>query len=79
MSSLLFVLHLADLEDWLSHSMATTYADDTTSIRSSKRLEELKIKMEEDANAVLKYMTSNTNVTVTQKHSQVLSLMHNFL
>ena len=49
LSPVLFVLYVADLEAWLLHSSAFTYADDTSTSVSDKDLEIVKAKMEEDA------------------------------
>ena len=42
-----------NLEQWLKHSSAYTYADDTSSSVTGKSIEEVKSKLEEDANQVL--------------------------
>ena len=55
----MFVIYGADLEDWLKHSAPHTYADDTKTSVTAKRLEEIKKKLEEDARQVLKFMASN--------------------
>ena len=49
----------ADLEEWLQHSTAHTYADDTKSSVAAKRMEEIKMKLEADAKQVLMFMASN--------------------
>jgi hypothetical protein len=49
----------ADIEQWLNHSSAFKYADDTSSTVTGKMLEEIKSKLVEDAKMVLKFMTSN--------------------
>ena len=59
LSPLIFVLFVSDLQDWLTHSTAPTYADDTTTGTSGRNVEETVALMEEDANMVLKYMASN--------------------
>ena len=41
------------MELWLKHSSALTYADDTSSTVSGKTLEEVKLKLKEDAEMVL--------------------------
>jgi hypothetical protein len=58
-SPLVFVLYVSDLEDWIVHSSAVTYADDTTTSTHSKELHDLIKKMELDAVLVLKFMASN--------------------
>ena len=47
------------MEKCLKHSIAHNYADDTESATTGKTLEELKLKLEEDAKNVLRYMASN--------------------
>ena len=67
LSPIIFVLYVSDLEDWLNHSSAFTYADDTsTSISDTDVLKVIR-KMEEDANQVLKYMASNGLIANTKK------------
>ena len=56
---ILFVIYGADLEEWLHHSAAHTYADDTKSSVTAKRMEEIKMKLEADAKQVLIFMASN--------------------
>ena len=41
LSPLIFVLYMSDLEEWLTHSNAKTYADDTTTGTSSKAKEKV--------------------------------------
>ena len=59
LSPILFVIYGADLEEWLHHSVAHTYADDTKSSVTGKSIEEVKVKLETDAIEVLKFMASN--------------------
>ena len=51
---------MAHLELWLKHSKSITYTDDTGTSVSGKIQKEIMAKMEEDANNVLKYMSSMT-------------------
>ena len=44
--SVMFVLYVSDLEDWLQHSSSLTYADDTTTRVFDKDLDVVKRKME---------------------------------
>ena len=44
---------------WLKHSSAFTYADDPCSSVTVKMIEEVKLKLEDDAEVVLKFMASN--------------------
>ena len=69
LSPLIFVLFVSDLQDWLSHSTAPTYADDTSTGTSSTTVEDTLEKMEEDAHQVLKYMASNGLVANPNKTS----------
>ena len=59
LSPIIFVIYGADMELWLKHSNAFTYADDTSSSVTGKSIDEVKRKLEEDADAVLNYMASN--------------------
>ena len=47
------VYYGADMELWLKHSSALTYANDTSSSLTSKTIEEVQFKLEEDAEQVL--------------------------
>ena len=67
LSPLIFVLYVSDLQDWLLHSTAPTYADDTMSGTSNKKLDKVIRNLEEDANLVLKYMASNGLVANAKK------------
>ena len=69
LSPLIFVLFVADLQDWLFHSKAPTYADDTTSGTSSDNLEKTLKNLEEDASRVLSYMASNGLIANAKKTS----------
>ena len=59
LSPLIFVLFVSDLQDWLLHSSAPTYADDTTTRTSCTTVQESMRNLEEDADLVLRYMASN--------------------
>jgi hypothetical protein len=59
LSPLIFVIYVADLEDWIAHCVAYTYADDTSTSCNGKTDEEVIKKLEEDAENVLKFMASN--------------------
>lgn len=59
LSPILFVIYGADIEAWLKHSTAHTYADDTKTSVTAKTMEEMKLKLEEDARRVLRFMASN--------------------
>ena len=72
LSPLVFVLFVSDLQDWLKHSTAPTYADDTTTGTSANNLEDTLEKMEEDAGLVLKFMASNGLVANANKTSYLL-------
>ena len=58
LSPIIFVIYGADMEQWLKHSSAFTYADDTSSSVTGKTIAEVKRKLEEDAINVLKFMAS---------------------
>ena len=58
---------MSDLEDWLNHSSAFTYADDTSTSISDNDIKEVIRKMEEDASQVLKYMASNSLIANPKK------------
>ena len=64
---MIYIIYVADLEDWLLHATASTYADDTETGISGHDLEEIKRKMEEDGINVLRYMASNGLVANPQK------------
>ena len=72
LSPLIFVLFVSDLQDWLIHSTAPTYADDTTTGTSGYDLVETIAKLEEDANKVLSYMASNGLVANAKKTAFLL-------
>ena len=55
------------MKNWLKHSSAITYADDTKTSVSGKRLEEIIKKLELDAINVLKFMASNELVANPSK------------
>ena len=47
------------MEDWLKKSKVFNYADDTMTDNKSKSPEEIKSRLEEDAQMVLSFMASN--------------------
>ena len=59
LSPIIFTLYTADMELWLKTSKLTNYADDTTTDNKSKNNNEIKLRLEEDANNVLNFMASN--------------------
>ena len=71
LSPLLYILYVADLEEWLVHSKASTYADDTKTGVSGTNLDEIKKKLEEDGDNVLRYMASNGLVANPKKTSLI--------
>ena len=73
LSPLIFILFVSDLQDWLLHSTAPTYADDTSSGTSGFNLDNMISNMEEDADLVLKFMASNA-WWLTQKKTAFLIL-----
>ena len=72
LSPLIFVIFVSDLQDWLHHSSAPTYADDTSTATYGKTAQETMEKMEEDAQQVLQYMASNGLVANAKKTSFLL-------
>ena len=72
LSPLIFVLFVSDLQDWLLHSSAPTYADDTTTRTSCTTVQESMRNLEEDADLVLRYMASNGLVANPKKTSFLL-------
>ena len=71
-STLIYVLFVADFEDWLVHAVATTYADDTQTTVTGMSIEEVKVKLECDAKNVLRFMASNVLVANPTKTSFML-------
>jgi hypothetical protein len=59
LSPLLYIIYVADLEDWLEWSRAITYADDTSTSYSSQLLNTVTSNLEKDAINVLNFMASN--------------------
>ena len=55
----MFTIFGADLEEWTKKSTIFSYVDDTSSSCSGKSEQEVKEKLEEDAEEILKYMASN--------------------
>ena len=72
LSPLIFVLFVSDLQDWLVHSKAPTYADDTSTSTIGKTMQDTLSKMEEDAKQVLQFMASNGLVANAKKTSFLL-------
>ena len=72
LSPLVFVLFVADLEEWLDHSSAPTYADDTTTVTPGRSVKETIELMEIDAENVLRFMASNGLVANSNKTSFLL-------
>jgi hypothetical protein len=59
LSPIIFVIYGADMDLWLKHSSAQTYAENTSSSVKDKRIEEVVRKLEEDAINVMKFTASN--------------------
>ena len=66
------MIYVADLEDWLLYSSATTYADDTTTGTSAEKLEEMIRRLEIDVLGVLKFMASNGLIANPKKTSLLI-------
>ena len=66
-SPLLYIVYVADLEEWLQVAKAITYADDTSTSASSKCLTSVINRLEKDAINVLKFMASNGLVANPKK------------
>jgi hypothetical protein len=66
-SPLLYIIYVADLEQWLKYAKAITYADDTSTSLSSGCLARVIAKLETDAIKVLKFMASNGLVANPKK------------
>jgi hypothetical protein len=71
LSPLLYIVYVADLEEWLIHSTASTYADDTETAVFGEDVEEIKTKLEEDGQGVLRFMASNGLVANPKKTALV--------
>ena len=56
---LLYIIYVADLQNWLKYVLVTTNADDTSTSISHLLISEVKRMLEEDALNVLKFMASN--------------------
>ena len=63
---------MADLDEWLEWSSATTYADDTTTGVSHKDLEVVLKRLEIDAKNVLQFMASNGLVANPKKTTFII-------
>ena len=67
LSPIIFTVYGADLEEWLKHSKAFNYADDTSTISKGKKIEEVMANLTEDAGEVLSFMASNGLVANPKK------------
>ena len=72
LSPLVFVIYVSDLSRWLKHSVVGTYADDTQSSVSGNLISEIKRKLEEDGNQVLKFMASNRLIANPKKTALIV-------
>ena len=59
LSPVIFIIYGADFELWLKYSSAFAYADDSSTSISDNDMEEIKLKLQEDAENVLDFMASN--------------------
>ena len=72
LSPIIFTIFGADLEDWTKNSTIFSYADDTSSSSSGKSEEEVKEKLEQDAEEILKFVASNGLVANPSKTTLML-------
>ena len=73
LSPIIFTLYTADMELWLVTSHAFNFADDTTTDNKSKDKEEIRSRLEADANNVLSFMASN-GLVANQNKTEFLLL-----
>ena len=59
LSPIIFTIYTADMEQWLSTSKLFNFADDTTTDNRGNNKEEIRTRLEEDAQNVLEFMASN--------------------
>jgi hypothetical protein len=59
LSSLLFLLYISDIGEWIESATITGYADDTSLTMSSQDMTSLLRNLETEANNVLQYMAVN--------------------
>lgn len=62
LSPMLFIILLADIEDWANEADVFGFADDTTNSVSGDSVEEVDKKLEEEAIIILQFMASNNLV-----------------
>jgi hypothetical protein len=70
----IFVIYGADMELWLKHSSALTYADDTCSSVTGNKMIEVKEKLETDASWVPRF--SNTQSSSLNYNGLTLELKY---
>ena len=58
LSPLLYIIYVSDFEDWLMHSKASTYADDSGTGVKGNSIAEIVPKLEEDGENVLEIPVS---------------------
>ena len=66
-SPVLYIIYVSDFENWLKHSSASTYADDSGTAVIGEKIEEIIPKMEEDSDNILSFMASNSLVANATK------------
>ena len=64
------------MELWLKHSSGLTYADDTSTSVTGDNIEEVILKLEEDADLILRFMASN-GLVANPKKTTLMILNHN--
>ena len=75
LSPIIFTIYTADMEAWLKTSKVFNYADDTTTDNKSKSAAEIRTRLEEDANNVLRFMASN-GLVANKLKTEFLVLNH---
>ena len=67
LSTLVFIIFVADFKLWLKWAWAIVYADDTSTSITGKSIEDVMHKLEHDALNVLRFMASNQLVANPKK------------
>jgi hypothetical protein len=59
LSPIIFIIYGADMEEWITHSSISTYADETSSSCQDSVEQVVIEQLEEDAKSILEFMASN--------------------